>query len=106
MDTFGIWSTFEAKPGKEQEVENFLDECRVGIERESGTTTFFALKIGPGRYATFGTMRDTAALEAHVNGPTADAVRARAATLFTGPPKIVRTTILTAKTAGFTHAPE
>lgn len=97
MDKIGIWSTFEAQPGKEHEVEAFLVECRAGIEREPGTTTFFALKIGPGRYATFDTMRDDAALDAHVNGPTARTVRLRGPGLFTAPPAIVRASVLTAK---------
>jgi quinol monooxygenase YgiN len=97
MDQHGVWSTFEAKPGKEAEVEAFLEECRAGIQREPGTTTFFAMKLGPGRYATFDTMSDDAALEAHVHGPTAEAVRERSRELFKAPPDIVRTTVLTAK---------
>ena len=56
MDKHGIWSTFEVKPGQEAEVEAFLRECAEEISREPGTTTFFALKVGPGRYATFDTM--------------------------------------------------
>lgn len=75
MDKYGIRSVFQAKPGRGREVEAFLRECRAGVEREPGTTTFFALEVGPGLYATFDTMADDAALDAHVNGPTADAAR-------------------------------
>ncbi len=97
MDKFGIWSTFEAKPGREAEAEAFLRECAERISREPGTTTFFALKVGPGRYATFDTMRDDAALAAHVGGPTAAAVHARGQELFVKPPDITQATILAVK---------
>lgn len=92
-----VWSTFEARPGREAEVEVFLQQCRDEIERELGTTTFFAMKIGPGRYATFDTFAGDAAFEAHLRGRTADAVRGRAAELFVDHPMIVQAIILAAK---------
>lgn len=44
MDKFAIWSYMEVKPGKEQEVEEFLKYAQSLIEQELGTTTFYALK--------------------------------------------------------------
>ncbi len=98
MDKFAIWSYMEVKPGKEQEVEEFLKFAQSLIEQESGTTTFYALKIGPSTYGTFDTFADDAATDAHVNGPVPKALLAKVEELFTCAPTIVQTTILGAKT--------
>ncbi len=99
MDEVSVWSTFEARPGKEAEVEEFLRQCAEGIRRdEPGTSVFYALKIGPGRYATFNTMRDEAAFQAHLHRKVARTVQARADELFAAPMQIVQTSILAAST--------
>lgn len=100
MDKFAIWSYMEVKLGKEQEVEEFLKYAQSLIEQETGTTTFYALKIGPNTYGTFDTFADEAARDAHVNGPVAKALLAKADELFTRTPEIVKTTILGAKASG------
>ncbi len=100
MDKFAIWSYMEVKPGKEQELEEFLKYAQSLIEQEPGTTTFYALKIGPSTYGTFDTFADEAARDAHVNGPVAKALFAKVDELFTHAPKIVKTTILGAKAPG------
>lgn len=100
MGERGVWSTFEAKAGREGEVEAFLAECRAGIDREEGTTAFFVLRRQDGRYATFAVFRDEAAFQAHLHGPTATAVKARAAELFEGEMAIVGAAILDAKASG------
>ncbi len=100
MDEFAVWSTLQARPGKEREAEEFLHRAKALIDKERGTTTFFAMKIGPGRYATFDTMVDGAALDAHVHGAAAALVAAEADALFVRPPEIIQTTILTAKVPG------
>jgi len=92
-----VMSTFEAQPGREAEVDAFLQECRDGIAREPGTTVFFALKISSGRYGTFAIFADNAALETHVHGPTAELVRQRANDLFTSQPAILQATVLASK---------
>ena len=97
MDKFAIWSYMEAKPGKEQEVEEFLKFAQSSIEQESGTTTFYTLKIGSSSYATFNTFTDEVARDAHINGSVAKAVYSKAEELFTHFPTIVQTTILGVK---------
>lgn len=92
MAEHAVWSTFDAKPGCEAEADAFLQQCRDGIAQEPGTTTFYALRTGPGRYATFA---NAAALKAHVHRPTADAVRQRAANLVTAQPAITQAVMLT-----------
>lgn len=99
MDQLAVWATMEAKPGKESEVEEHFRESLSLIDEEPGTTTFFALKVGPSTYGVFTTFADNAALEAHENGPvTSDAQRAVMRSLFLGPPTMVHSTILGAKT--------
>ncbi|MEH2182272.1 putative quinol monooxygenase [Nostoc sp.] len=100
MDKFAIWSYMEVKPGKEQEVEEFLKYAQSLIEQEPGTTTFYALKIGANTYATFDTFSDEAARNAHANGLVAKALYAKVEELFTQMPMIVQTTILRAKAPG------
>ena len=99
MDQLAVWATMQARPGKESEVEEHLRESRAWIDQEAGTTTFFALKVGPSTYGVFTTFADTAALEVHENGhATSEAHRATMRTLFAGPPTLVHSTILDAKT--------
>ena len=97
MDKFAIWSYMEVKPGKEAEVEAFLKQAHTLIAQESGTTTFYTLKVGESTYSTFNTFADEAAVSAHVNGAVAKALLARVDELFIHEPQIVKTTILEAK---------
>lgn len=97
MDKRAVWSTFRAKPGRDAEVEAFLDACTAGIAGERGTTTFYALKLDDGRYATFDTFADDAAFQAHLGGPTARAVMDRADDLFAAGLDIVQARVLAAK---------
>jgi quinol monooxygenase YgiN len=97
MDKYAIWAEIEAKVGKEVEVEEFLKSAQPLAERESGTTTWYALKIGPNKYGIFDTFTDEAGRNAHLNGEIAKALFARAEELFAGPPKIDKPEILAAK---------
>jgi quinol monooxygenase YgiN len=100
MDKFAIWAMLEAKPGKEKEVEEFLKSAQPLAEREAGTTSWYALKIGPSRFGIFDTFRDEAGRNAHLNGEIAKALFAKAADLFLKAPEIHKPEILAAKTPG------
>lgn len=100
MDKFAICSRMEAKPGKEQEVEEFLKYAQSLLVQEPGTTTFYALKIGTNTYGTFDTFADKAARDAHVNGSAAKEISAKFEELFIQMPEIVQRTILTARALG------
>ncbi|HEY0797327.1 MAG TPA: antibiotic biosynthesis monooxygenase [Acidisarcina sp.] len=100
MDKFAIWAQLEAKPGKEAEVEAFLASAQPLAVAEPGTTTWYALKIGPGKYGIFDTFADEAGRQAHINGEIAKALFAHAEELFSKPPEIDRPTILAAKVPG------
>ena len=48
MGRLAIWAQLEAKPGKEKEVEEFLKSAQPLAEREAGTISWYAIKMGPG----------------------------------------------------------
>ena len=100
MDQFAIWAQMEAKPGKESEVEEFLKSALSLAVAEEGTTTWYALKIGPARYGIFDTFADGAARDAHLSGEIAKALFAKAQDLFVREPEIDKPTILAAKAPG------
>ena len=100
MDTLAIWAYMEAKPGKEAEVEEFLKSALPMAQAEAGTTTWYALKIGPSKYGIFDTFAHDEAREAHLSGDIAKALMARADELFASPPDIDKPTILAAKAPG------
>ncbi len=100
MDKFALWVMLEAKPGKEKEVEEFLNSAQPLAEREAGTTTWYALKIGPSRFGIFDTFADEAGRNAHLNGEIAKALFAKAADLFAKEPDIHKPEILAAKAPG------
>ncbi len=100
MDKLAIWAYMEAKPGKEQELEEFLKSALPLAQAEAGTTTWYALKIGPSQYGIFDTFANDAARDAHLNGEIAKALFAKADELLAKPPEIDKPTILAVKAPG------
>jgi quinol monooxygenase YgiN len=97
MDKLAIWAMLEAKPGKEKEVEAFLKSALPLAERETGTTSWYALKIAPSKFGIFDTFADEAGRNAHLNGEIAKALFAKAAELFSKEPEIHKPEILASK---------
>lgn len=97
MSKIGLWVPLRAKPGKEEDLENFIKSAQALAEREPGTVTWYAVKMGGGRFGIFDTFADEAGREAHLNGAIAKALMARAAELLDEPPKINKIEILAAK---------
>ena len=101
MDKLAVWGYMEAKPGKEKEVEEFLKSALPLAQAETGTTTWYALKIGPSQYGIFDTFSDEGARQAHLSGEIAKALFAKADDLFAKPPDLDTTIeILAAKAPG------
>ena len=92
-----LFARLEAKPGKEQEVADFLRQGVAMANQEATTLTWFALRLGPTTFGVFDTFGDEAARERHLNGPIAQALMAKAPTLFAAPPTIEPLEILGAK---------
>jgi quinol monooxygenase YgiN len=97
MDKLAILAQLEAKPGKEQEVEQFLKSALPMVQAEVGTTTWYALKMGPSKFGIFDTFPDENGRNAHLSGAVAKALFAKAEELFAEPPVIDQPEILAAK---------
>lgn len=100
MDKLAVLVLLNAKPGKEKEVEQFLELAQPLALREPGTSTWYAIKLGAGRYGIFDTFRDDSGRNAHFNGEIAKALFDKAEDLFSTPPQVEKLDILAAKAPG------
>ena len=94
MDKLALLALLRAKPGKENELEQFLISAEPLAGAEPGTTSWYAVKLGPDRFGIFDTFRDAAGQEAHLAGPIAKALMAKADELFARPPTIEKIDVL------------
>jgi quinol monooxygenase YgiN len=99
MLSLGLFVRLEAKPGKEQDVANFLMQGLQLAHQETTTPLWFALRLGPSTFAVFDAFADEAGRQAHLNGSIAKALMAQAPDLLAVPPSIERTEVLGAKIA-------
>lgn len=100
MDKLGLLVILDAKPGKEQEVEELLKSAQPLADKEQGTTAWYAARVGPVRYVIFDTFVDEQARDAHLNGEIAKNIFSRALELFESEPDVHNLTILAEKTPG------
>jgi len=94
-----LFARLEAKPGKEQDVADFLRQGLALANHEATTLMWFALRVGPTTFAIFDTFGDEAARQRHLTGPIAQALMGRASELFAVPPAIEPLEVLGAKLA-------
>ncbi len=87
----------EAKPGKEQEVADFLRSGLTIVQNESETTTWYAIRLGSSTFGIFDSFPNDAARNAHLSGDLAAALMAKASDLLAQPPLIEKVDILAAK---------
>jgi len=95
----GLFVRLEAKPGKEKDVENFLEQGLQLANQEQTTPIWFALKLGKSTFAIFDSFESESGRQTHLNGPIAAALMANAGTLLASPPSIERADVLGAKLA-------
>jgi quinol monooxygenase YgiN len=93
-----LFARLEAKPGKEQEVAAFLDTALTLARSEATTPLWFALQLSPHTFGVFDAFVDEAGRQAHLNGPIAQALMARAGELLSQPPSIEAIEVLGCKT--------
>ena len=86
-----------AKPGKENEVAAFLSGALSLAEAEPATIAWFALRLSKNEFGIFDAFPDDAGRKAHLNGPIAAALMAKAGELLAEPPKIEQVDLLAAK---------
>jgi quinol monooxygenase YgiN len=97
MNGKALWVVLEAKPGKEAEVEKFLQAGRGLVEGEPKTVAWFAIKIGPSRYGIFDTFAEDSGRDAHLNGKVARALMEKAADLLAKSPSIEKIDVIASK---------
>jgi quinol monooxygenase YgiN len=92
-----LFVRLEAKPGKEQDVADFLHQGLALANQEATTLTWFALRLGPTTFAIFDAFADEDGRQRHLNGPIAQALMAQAPVLLAVPPAIEPLEVLGAK---------
>lgn len=99
MSKFALYVPLKAKPGKEQDVADFLKSALPLVNAEPGTRTWYAIQEGPGAYAIFDTFDDEAGRDAHLNGKVAAALmeKAKGGDLFANTPEIFKLEIIADK---------
>ena len=89
-----------AKPGKEDEVAQFLASALPLAQAEPATIAWFALRLSPREFGIFDAFPDEAGRDAHLTGKVAQALMAKAPDLFASPPGINKVEVLAAKLPG------
>jgi quinol monooxygenase YgiN len=97
MLKYALWVRLEAKPGKEKAVADFLNSGLQLAMQEARTPVWFALKLGPTTFGVFDAFADEAGRQAHLSGPIAQALMAKASELLAKPPTIESVEVLGSK---------
>lgn len=97
MVKYALLARVEAKPGKEAEVEKFLQGALPLAQNEPGTRQWYAWKIDQKTFGIFDTFDDEAGRSAHLEGEIAKALMANAETLLAKPPVIEKLEVLAQK---------
>jgi quinol monooxygenase YgiN len=97
MVKLGYLARIVAKPGKEEEVSALLSGALALAQNEPGTIAWFALRLSKTEFGIFDAFPDETARKAHINGPIAAALMAKASELLAEPPRIEPVDLLAAK---------
>lgn len=89
----------EAKPGREADVESFLEGGLALVQEEPDTTAWFAIRFGPSSFGIFDVFGDQSGREAHLNGRVAQALGENVGELFEAP-DIQQIDVIAAKLPG------
>ena len=100
MTKYSLYVRLEAKPGKEQEVADFLVSALPLVNQEPDTTAWFALKMCPSTFGIFDAFPNEQGREAHLNGAVAKALMAKASELLAKSPEIHKVDVLADKLPG------
>ena len=100
MVTVGLMVRLEAKPGKELALAEFLTVGLALALKEPETILWFAVRLGPSTFGLFDAFPGEPGRQAHLTGPIAAALMAKAPDLLAQEPKIERVDVLAAKVPG------
>lgn len=97
--TVGLLVRMEAKPGREAEVEQFLNAGLPLVQAEPATTAWFGIRLGPSTFGIFDVFPDDAGRRAHLSGRVAEALGQNTGELF-GEPTIEQIDVIASKLPG------
>jgi quinol monooxygenase YgiN len=97
MVKVGLLVRLVAKPGREEEVAAFLSSALPLAQAEAATIVWFALRLSKNEFGIFDAFPDDTGRKAHLNGPIAAALMAKAGELLAEPPKIEPVDLLAVK---------
>jgi quinol monooxygenase YgiN len=97
MVTVGLLVRLQARPGKEADVEQFLEGVMPLIRDEPATVALFGIRFGPSEFGIFNVFPDESGRQAHENGQAAGALFGRADELFASTPTVEAIDIVAAK---------
>jgi quinol monooxygenase YgiN len=99
MVRLALLARFTAKPGKEADVAAFLESALPLANAEATTTVWFGVRISEREFGVFDAFADEAGRQAHLTGPIAQALFAKAPELFSEPPRVDKLEVIAAKLA-------
>jgi quinol monooxygenase YgiN len=100
MTKYSLYVRLEAKPGKEQEVADFLVSALPLVNQEPETIAWFALRMSPNVFGIFDAFPNEQGRDAHLSGEVAKALMAKASELFATAPEIHKVDVLADKLPG------
>ncbi len=89
-----LWVRLVAKSGKENEVDQFLRSAVPLVQQETGTTSWFAIRLNNNTFGIFDTFADENGRQAHLQGQVAAALMAKAGELLAEAPQINKVDVL------------
>ena len=92
-----LLARLEAKQGMEAAVKDLLTSAVALANQEARTTVWFALQFGPSSFGVFDAFADEDGRQAHLHGPIAQALMAKAPQLLGKAPQIEPVDVLAAK---------
>ena len=93
----GLLARLEAKPGKEDDVEEFLKSALPLAQKEDLTIDWFAFKIDDSTFGIYDTFEGEEGQNAHLEGKIASALLAKADELLASEPTIEKIDVLASK---------
>jgi quinol monooxygenase YgiN len=97
MVKLALLARLEAKPGKEQEVADFIKSALPLAQQEKDTINWYALYLGPSTFGIFDTFEHEEGRNAHLGGQIAQALMAKAPELLASAPVIEKVELIAVK---------
>ena len=95
--TVGLWVRLDAKPGKEGDVEAFLNSGRALVDDEPETIAWFAVRLSSTTFAIFDAFPNENGRDAHLSGRVAAALMENAGELLAQEPAIEKVDVIASK---------